>query len=202
MKKYLTMFLATSLVLSLCACAISVKTDNDVKVDVDLDTENIEEKDALEVVKDSLDVTVTIPAEIVDKELTQADYDAIALEKGYTSVTLNEDGSVTYVMSGFEHAKMMEEIDESLQKLLDETVASEDNKITAIVHNDNYTDFKVNVDGESLGFVDSLNSIAFMLYGAMYNAFNGTPVENIHIEYISNVTGKVISETNSADLAE
>ena len=38
------------------------------------------------------------------------------------------------------------------------------------------------------------------MYGEMYNAFNGTPVENITATFINADSGEVISTQNSTDM--
>lgn len=44
--------------------------------------------------------------------------------------------------------------------------------------------------------------MGFYMIGGMYNAFNGTSVDNIHVVFMNDATGAVVSESNSADLAD
>lgn len=49
-----------------------------------------------------------------------------------------------------------------------------------------------------VGLQDSLLTLAFYMYGGMYNAFNGTPVDNVRVQFVDQ-TGNVLEEANSRD---
>ena len=69
--------------------------------------------------KGLFDVTLNVPAEYIDEGITQEQLDrTVKEEKELKSATLNNDGSVTYVMSKSQHKKMMEEIKENLDNSL------------------------------------------------------------------------------------
>ena len=155
---------------------------------------------SIEADKGLLDVTITIPADFVG-ESTQEDLDALAEENGFKSVTLNEDGTATYVMGKSKHNELMQEISDEIDAGLEEMVGSEEfPSITAIEANDDYTQFRVTIESETLGLNESLSVMAFYLYGGMYHAFNGTQIENVNVQFINAATGEIVEETNSKDI--
>lgn len=42
--------------------------------------------------------------------------------------------------------------------------------------------------------------MGFYMYGGMYTVFNGTTVDNIHVEFINEATGAIINQADSKDL--
>ena len=161
----------------------------------------------IDVDKGLMNVEITIPADTAEfygfKFESQEDADAYAKEQGFKSVKLHDDGSITIVMSKSQHKKMMEELSKSIDDALQEMVGSEDYpNITAVEHNDNYTSFTVTTKSEELGFTESFSSLAFYLYGGMYNSFNGTPADNIHVDFINEASGEVIESFDSKNMED
>lgn len=157
----------------------------------------------VDVDKNLFNVELTIPASYVGEDVTQESLDAKVVEDGFKSATLNTDGSVTYVMSKDQHNEMMDEVKASIDSSITEYIGSTDTpSITAIETNDDYTEFKVKLSTDTLGFGESFTALTFMIYGAMYNVFNGTEADNIAVSYINQATGEVIHTTNSSDLGE
>ena len=149
----------------------------------------------IDVDKGLLNVEITIPAETAEyygfNFESQEEADAYAKEQGFKSATLGDDGSVTIVMSKSQHKKTME----------GEMIGSEDYpNITAVEHNDNYTSFTVTTKSEELGFNESFSVLAFYIYGGMYNSFNGTPADNIHVDFINEASGEVIDSFDSKNM--
>ena len=159
----------------------------------------------IDVDKGLMNVEITIPAEAAEtygfKFESQEEADAYAKEQGFKSVTLGDDGSITIVMSKAQHKKTMEELNKTLDEALQEMVGSEDYpNITAVEHDDNYTNFKVTTTSEELSFNESFSSFALYMFGAMYNSFNGTSVDNIHVDFINEASGEVIDTFDSKNL--
>ena len=89
------------------------------------------------------DVEITVPADFVG-ETTQEELNQQAQENDIHSITLNEDGSATYVMSKSQHASLLEDLAASINDSLAEMVGSEEfPTITAVKANDNFTSFTV-----------------------------------------------------------
>lgn len=82
--------------------------------------------DGIDVDKGLLEVEFTVPAEFFDEGTTQESLDEAVNEEGFKSATLNDDGSVSYVMTRAKHAEMMDDIREEIDSSLAEMVGSEE----------------------------------------------------------------------------
>lgn len=146
-------------------------------------------------------VTLTLPADYLEEGTTQEQLEAEAKENGFKSVTLNDDGSATYVMTKSQHRDMMQEIKQSIDEGLAEMAHSEEFPgIVSVEANDDYTKYKVTVDSEEVGLSESLATIGLYLFSGTYHVFNGTKPDNVNIQYINSTTGMVIQEANSSDM--
>ena len=209
MKKLLAIILMAGMLLSFAACGNTEKTEapaaDSAEEVVQQNTPEAETESGggLEVDRGLFNVTLTIPAEFLDEGKTQADYDVDAKENGFKSATLNEDGSVTYVMTRAQHEAMMSETRVSIEESLAGMSNNEDfPNFASIDTNADYTEFTVHCTTEELSFTESFSVLGFYMIGGMYNAFNGTPTDNIHVVFVNDATGAVISESNSADLSD
>lgn len=155
----------------------------------------------VEVEKELFDVTLTIPAEYAEGE-TQESLDEAVEENGWKSATLNEDGSVTYVMTKSQHKAMMTELEDSVNESLQEMCGSENYpNFVSITGEDNFTKFTVVTKSEELDLTESFSVLGFYVYGGMYNIFNGTsPVDNIHVDFVNEASGEIISSSDSEDM--
>lgn len=157
---------------------------------------------SIEVEEQLFDVTLTIPKDYVG-ETTQDELNKTCKEKGFKSITLNEDGSATYVMTKSQHKDMMAEYRDQINASLQEMIASETYpNFTAIEANDNFTEFTVTTKSTELDLAESFSVMAFYVYGGMYAIFEGTEVDNISVTFINADTGKVLHTSNSSDMAE
>lgn len=194
-KRFLAILLTTSLVLTITACSGSDKSTNTETETVETTTEN----ETIEVDENLLTVELTIPADYVG-ETTQEELDAIAKENDFKSITLNEDGSATYVMTKGQHKELMSEMAKELNATLSEMIGSEDYpNFTNIEANSDFTKFTITTTSAELDFNESFSTIAFYMYGGMYNAFNGTEVDNIHVDFVNADSGEIISSADSSE---
>lgn len=207
-KNLLALLLVASMVLSACGTTDPAETTETNSTEA-VSTEtagDLSELDALgdvEVEKNLFNVTITIPADYVGEEATQADLDEVCEAKGYKSITLNEDGSATYVMTKEQHKEMMEETRTLINDSLNEMIGSESYpNITAIEANDDYTEFVVTTKSVELDMAESFSVMGFYLYGGLYAIYNGVEVDNISVKFVNADTGNVISEANSSDLQQ
>lgn len=147
-------------------------------------------------------VELTIPATYVGEQ-TQKDLDEIRESEGYKSITLNEDGTATYVMTKKQHESMMTELATTINDAMGEMVGSEDYpNITEVKANDTYTEFTVTTKSTELDMGESFTYIMFFMYGGMYQIFNGSDSDNVIVNYINADSGETISSTNSGDIAK
>lgn len=145
---------------------------------------------------------VTIPPMFVG-ETTQEALNALAEEKGYEAITLNEDGSATYKMTAAQHKAMLSEMTKSMDETLAEMPKSEAfPNVVSIEANDDYTDFKIVTTNEELDITERFSVMMFYSYGGMYSAFKGEEVDNIHVSFINEASGEVIEERNSKDMGQ
>lgn len=216
MKKVIAMMLVMAISASCVACSSGgEKTDSS---SADASTTEITEEagtitddlSALEAVGDIdvdenlLSVTITLPAEYTDPEMTQEDYDAAAKETdGIKSATLNDDGSVTYVMTKARHRQMLQEIVDQYTEQNNAMIGSEDYpNITDIKANDDFTEFTVTTTSTELSLMESLSVLQFYVEGGMYGIMSGKSVDNIHIDFVNADTGEIIDSADSSNMVE
>ena len=219
-KRIISCLLVCSLVFSLTGCKKNDKKDSgsasatpDIVVVNEANggneaTDSSTEKDALDFIGDMnvereiFDVKLTIPKDYVEGE-TQESLDAKAKEAGWKSATLNADGSVTYEMTKKQHKVMMDELAENINTELNNMCGSEDYpNYVSITASDNFTNFKVVSKSSELGLTESISVLGFYMFGGMYNVFNGTTVDNIHIDFVNEATGEVFNSADSKDMAD
>lgn len=213
-RKFISILLSTCLTFSLTACggneaaksadtAETIEsTEEEISTDSDETTDVLEAIGEVEADQNLFTVELTIPADFMDGS-TQEELDAAAEEKGFKSITLHEDGSATYVMTKAQHNEMMDEMATSINDSLSEMIGSEDYpNISEIVVNDDFTKFTVTTSSTELSLAESFSVMAFYMYGGMYNIFNGTPVDNVQVDFVNADSGEVISSANSADMEE
>ena len=213
-RKFISILLSVCLTFSLTACGGSKPakpadtTETIESTEEEISTDSDETEDVLETIgeveadQNLFTVELTIPAEFMEGS-TQEELDATAKEKGFKSITLHEDGSATYIMTKAQHKEMMDEMATSINDSLSEMIGSEDYpNISEIVVNDDFTKFTVTTSSTELSLAESFSVMVFYMYGGMYNIFNGTPVDNVQVDFVNADSGEVISSANSADMEE
>ena len=208
--------LALLLVLSLAGCGSSepqtsvttqAATGSTISTETTTGLEDLEALGELEVEQNLFTVEITVPADFLGEGITQESLDADAAASNYISAKLNDDGSVTYVMTKAVHDEMMVGVRDNIQQALEEMVGSEEfpsftkveaNKVEA---NDDFTQFTVETTSTELGLVESFSVLGFYMFGGMYHAFNGTQVDDIAVTFINADTGDTVGEAHSSDMA-
>ena len=197
----ITLFFALSIIicLSLVGCGGS---SNDTQQNIEEDSKS-EETQSIEVDEGLLNVEITVPPDFLEEGTTQETLDETAKEEGIKSITLNDDGSATYIMSKSKHDEMMagirESIDESMAEMIDpETYPT----FVEVTSNDDYTHFTVKLSSNEVGLSESISVLGFYMLGGLYNAFNGTPVDDVTVSFVNADTGDIIQEAHSSEMAE
>ncbi len=166
------------------------------------DLSELEALGDIKVESELFSVTLTIPVDFAG-DVTQEELNATCEEIGYKSATLNEDGSITYVMKPSQHKEMMNELRNNLNQTLNELVGSEDYPtFTAISTNDDFTTFTITTTSTELDLNEAFSVMIFYMYGGMYSIFNGTEVDNIHVDFVNADTGEIISSSDSSAMGE
>ena len=156
----------------------------------------------VDVDKGLFDVTLTIPKDFVG-ETTQEELDDMAKEKGYQSITLNSDGSATYVMTKAQHKELVDGVTQSLNESLAEMVGSEEYpNITAAEANDDFTVFTITTKNTETDLAEAMSVLVLYTYGGMYAIFSGDKVDNIHVDFVNDESGNVIDSYDSKNMGE
>lgn len=204
-NKLVLLLIAAMLMLCLVACgndtAATTEADPQTAEEPAVVTETAEDAETIEVDETLFNVELTIPAAYLGDDVTQESLDAIVAEEGYMSATLNEDGTVTYVMTKGQHDAMLEEMAATIDTSLAEMIgAAEYPAIVAIESNDDYTSFDVTISTETVGAEESMSVLAFYLYGGMYQIFCGNEVDDIAVNFINQTSGEVIETAHYSDM--
>lgn len=209
-KKIVTILLISSLALTACGSSNQVQSSSapSTQTAEEADTQSTENDISnlnaigdIDVDKNLFDVTITVPADLVG-DTTQEELDAKAADSNIHSITLNDDGSATYVMSKSQHKKMMQELADNINSTLSDMVGSEDYpNFTDIKANSDFTNFTVTTTSTELDLTDSISIMGFYMYGGMYAIFNGSDVGNIHVDFVNADSGEIINSADSSDIA-
>lgn len=214
MKKLVSLLLAFCMVLSLVACGTSTAntstdggaasadskaTGSEEDTVDDAAWDELESLGNIKTENGILTVTITVPADFVGDDVTQAELDDDTGDK-YLSAKLNEDGSATYKITKKQHKAMLDEMVKELDESLQEMIDSVDYAVTDIKHNADYSQFDVTLSTEEVGLVESFMAIAFYVYGGIYGIFSGHEVTDVTVNYY-NTAGDLLESANSADMA-
>lgn len=210
-NRIIALTLALLLVLSLAGCGSSepqtsvttqAATNSTTSTETTTGFEDLEAIGELEVDQNLFTVEITVPADFLGEGITQESLDADAAASNYISAKLNDDGSVTYVMTKAVHDEMMVGVRDNIQQALEEMVGSEEfPSFTKVEANDDFTQFTVETTSTELGLVESFSVLGFYMFGGMYHAFNGTQVDDIAVTFINADTGDTVGEAHSSDMA-
>lgn len=210
-NRTIALTLALLLVLSLAGCGSSepqtsattqAATYSTTSTETTTGFEDLEAIGELEVDQNLFTVEITVPADFLGEGITQESLDADVAASNYISAKLNDDGSVTYVMTKAVHDEMMVGVRDNIQQALDEMVGSEEfPSFTKVEANDDFTQFTVETTSTELGLVESFSVLGFYMFGGMYHSFNGTQVDDIAVTFINADTGDTVGEAHSSDMA-
>ena len=146
-------------------------------------------------------IELTVPADFIGEGVAQDDLDAeVGKADGFISATLNADGSATYVMTEERHNDLMAELGQNIDTELANMADSSDYpNVVSVSASDDYKAFTVTLSTDTVGLQESIMVMAFYMYGGMYNAFNGTPADNVSVQFV-NQSGTVLESANSRDM--
>lgn len=183
---------ACALALCLTACGGGAASTTAAGSDAAASTSASE--DGLNVEKNLFSVTLTYPASMVDEGTTQDSLnDEISGIDGIKSATLNEDGSVTYIMTKAYHKQIVDDMAQTIDESMAEMVGSEDYpNFTNVEANEDYTVFTVTTKSKALSLDESLSLLQFYTEGAFYSVVSGNNADSIHVDFVNADTGEVI----------
>ena len=145
-------------------------------------------------------VTVVIPT-VYESVTSQEEADEIRDNNGYESAVLEEDGSLTIVMSRSRYDEMISRFRESVDRGITEILEGETgSEIEKIEYNDDYSVFTVTVEGDEIGIMERQIADELVMYGTLYHIYTGNDVEHIQVDYVSRESGEVIESADSGSL--
>lgn len=183
---------ACALALCLTACGGGAASTTAAGQDTAVSASSSE--DGLNVEKNLFSVTLTYPASMVDEGTTQDSLNnEISGIDGIKSATLNEDGSVTYIMTKAYHKQIVDDMAQTIDESMAEMVGSEDYpNFTNVEANEDYTVFTVTTKSKALSLDESLSLLQFYTEGAFYSVVSGNDADSIHVDFVNADTGEVI----------
>ena len=145
-------------------------------------------------------VTLVIPT-VYENVSTQEEADEIRDRNGYESATLEEDGSLTVVMSRSQYEELISDFRESVDRGIAEIV-SEDygSSIEKIEYNDDYSVFTVTVSTEEIGIPERQTANELVMYGTLYQIYTAGGADRIRVDYVNRDSGEVIEYADSGSL--
>lgn len=186
MKKLTSIILAVLLVLSFAGCT-QTNTDPSNNNTGSSSDQGIQTDEKL------LTVEITLPASLFkSQDMSTFDANAYATEQGFSSAKLNDDGSVTVVMSKAKHKELLKEMATSLDTSFSEFVNGESTPyIKEISHNDDFTTVTMKVDRAAYENAFDFTPLAIALSVSMYQAFTETEYR-VEISIVDVATGNTI----------
>lgn len=185
---------AAACALALCLTACNGGAASSAAAGSDAAASTSASGDGLNVEKNLFSVTLTYPASMVDEGTTQDSLnDEIKGIDGIKSATLNEDGSVTYIMTKAYHKQIVDDMAQTIDESMAEMVGSEDYpNFTNVEANEDYTVFTVTTKSKALSLDESLSLLQFYTEGAFYSVVSGNNADSIHVDFVNADTGEVI----------
>ena len=151
-------------------------------------------------VKEEEKVTLVIPT-VYENVTTQEEADQIRDRNGYESATLEEDGSLTIVMSRSQYDELLSSFRESVDRGIAEII-SEDygSSIEKIEYNDDYSVFTVTVTTDEIGIVERQTADELVMYGTLYHIYTAGEADHIQVDYVNRDSGEIIESADSGSL--
>ena len=150
--------------------------------------------------KEEEKVTLVIPT-VYENVSTQAEADEIRDRNGYESATLEEDGSLTVVMTRTQYEELIngfkKSVDEGIAEIVSEDYGS---SIEKIEYNDDYSVFTVTVAAEEVGLIERQTANELVMYGTLYHIYTAGDADSIRVDYVNRDTGEVIESADSGSL--
>lgn len=165
------------------------------------------------------DADIVIPAGLVGNELinpnqaepseteetTSADSDTADEESSKEiSYTQNDDGTITYSLSGDQRTTLVNElsaeITQSIQTILDQDDYYPD--IVSITPNEDGTVFTIALENGQMNTYESMLVMSFYTVGDKYQLYKGIPADKVKttVIYINDSTGDIISQSDSTSM--
>lgn len=189
----LSKIIITTLAITLLLTGCSSKNENEIN----------DNKKSVEVKNKILNKEITITKNFLDFaeiEDPQKSIDELVNQKVIKSGKVNEDGSVTYIMTPTQHKEYLKSLKESFEESNQDLIKDQNNSIEDIKANDNFSKFDIYVNPDSYSSLDSLMALGFYIQGGFYRMFNGDKDASVVVNFINKNTNEVIETADSTEL--
>ena len=167
----------------------------------ELPAEQLEALGDIEVDTGLLTVTVTIPSDLA-LGTTQAEIDTAIAEGEVLEGSINEDGSVTYVMSSAQHTKALDELRGGIDELVAEDEKTNPGLYDEVTFNDDMSEFDIVVSSQQ-AYRDSMSmmTMGLLFNAAIFQVFAGVEEEDrgVILTFIDGETGETFDTYDSRD---
>ena len=151
-------------------------------------------------------VAITIPADLVGEGESGANMleDLSEDAEGIISVTENEDGSITYVMTREAQQDLLKEMAESIEESVWELTEGEDADpaIKKIAYTKDFSEFTLVIDQENASGFEIFYALALGMVGANYQACAGNGMVDVPVKMQDAETGEIYSSATFTELME
>ena len=105
-------------------------------------------------------------------------------------------------MTKQQHKQLMQGCADNINSFLSEMVGSEDYpNITDVTANSDFTSYTITTTNSEPDLSETVAAMSLYMMSGMYYAFNGTSLDNVHVDFVNADSGEVISSSDSSDLA-
>lgn len=175
--------------------ATNAKTETATTTDTATNQEAESTKDTK---SDAENIEITIPALYMEGS-TQEELDQEF--SPYATATINDDGSVTFVMSKTMHAALLEIVGKELANELNAVPGSTDfPNVTAIEMNDDFTEINLTTTATEATDDETMSALYVYMFGKMYNIFNQTETNVVTVNLKNADSGENIYTSDSVEM--
>ncbi|WP_299091326.1 hypothetical protein [uncultured Microbacterium sp.] len=159
---------------------------------------------AIEVEQAAATVDIRLARSLLDQEDALTDAQIVEAARGKGIAATVDGDTVVYTMTRSQQADMLAQMRSSAQESADELVADETNSVTAVEFNDPMTSFKVSVDRDRYGALESLLALGFYMQGAIFQQFNGVGADDIDVivDFVDDASGEVLESGSYQEMRE
>lgn len=151
-------------------------------------------------------ITYTIPASYItyeEEDQTLDNFVQSETDSGkYTTVTANDDGSVTYVVTEDQHEALLTDFKAEIDKTITEVVDSSDIAITTVNYTEDMSEFNIYVDEENATGLEAFYALYFCIYGNYYQYMNGgsTDTTDTTVNLVDAVSEETVETIKASDI--
>lgn len=148
---------------------------------------------------DEYTVELTLPAEYIG-DATQEQLTQTAKELGYQSITLNADGSATYIMTEAQHEVMLGDMRNSLKQAVAQMIGSADYpSFSNVTVDDDFTKFMITTINTSCTSEEDQAVLNLIMYSGIYHIFKGEAAESVRVDVVNIDSNDIIYYYDSAE---